>query len=249
MNESTERPINPTIEIKIPVYSPKGRALGDCWTFVTYLLRKSEKENREILLSDHYTKRKRKKYCGTKTLEIISVLKHNGQLTIVSDEANIWLTWDGMTGQRYYPAKILWKPNNSKKVCYQFDGKSHGGKNLKVGEEEKILGAIKQEGYESVRLGGHLSLIQCVQLASECELFVGVESGMGHLCHSVNTPVYIIRNALPFDLIKKIRCGNHCIIPDNADDFMSRFKQHISDKDYYRKNAMNIYLFDEYLKL
>ena len=52
-------------------------------------------------------------------------------------------------------------------------------------------------GLETTTLGKHLSERECVYIAADNALFVGVDSGMSHLCHSVGVPISFWSMAYP----------------------------------------------------
>ncbi len=98
------------------------------------------------------------------------------------------------------PTKRRWSfpPLTARTVVYQFDGVwSAAAKNPSVDEQTQVLNFLTAQGYVPVRLGRHLSLARCVQLCSIATLFVGCDSGMSHVAHSVGVPVYLLEYGLP----------------------------------------------------
>ncbi len=95
--------------------------------------------------------------------------------------------------------RLTWSfnPSGMGVVAYQFDGESSPDKNPSKRDEERILGHLREAGYEPIKLGKHLSVQQCVDLCTVSALFVGSCSGMSHLAHSVGVPVYLLEYGLP----------------------------------------------------
>lgn len=177
------------------ICSPCGTHLGDCWSFVSYVLKYRIKT---ISVNDH-TERKIR--------EIIPLLDSNHRPTIVSNRKGARSVWS--FGHKYVRTKIHWTDRYYGKVCYQFDGRSSTqAKNLPRQKEFTLIEAIEKLGSIPVKLGSELSLLECVQEAATSDLFVGVESGMSHLCHSVGVPTIIIPSSLGEDFIKKYHNNN-----------------------------------------
>jgi tetratricopeptide (TPR) repeat protein len=93
------------------------------------------------------------------------------------------------------PYTIRWQPGKYNRIAYQFDGNWNAfEKNSTKEEVAEFLQFCEKTGIEAVRLGNHLTLKQCAEIAAQSDFFVGVCSGMAQLCYSVGVPVYIIRN-------------------------------------------------------
>jgi Glycosyltransferase family 9 (heptosyltransferase) len=83
-------------------------------------------------------------------------------------------------------------------VCYQFDSVSNKATAaMTQAEESQVMQQITSWGLEPIRLGSHISLKQAVDSLSECQLFIGVDSGFSHLAHCVGTPVYLYERGIP----------------------------------------------------
>jgi hypothetical protein len=117
-----------------------------------------------------------------------------------------------------------WRQGRARRIAYQFDATSDAdNKNPTPAELESLLRFAP--GYEMVRLGKHLSVRQCVEIAAASDLFVGVDSGMMHLCYAVGVPVFLICNQMaPWVLFKWHGC-NHAIHCLDTHDFIFKARQ------------------------
>jgi hypothetical protein len=155
--------------------------------------------------------------------EIIEALDFDPvSLTLTEDAPTQSVEGFDVWASPYFPTKLRWSSaRRHHYVCYQFDGISSGSeKNLDRRSEDLLLNVLNNSmsaPFELVRLGKHLSVAQCVRVATESAFFVGVDSGMSHLCHSVGLPMFLIENKLPV-----ITChrGKAYIPCKGAEDFL-----------------------------
>jgi len=179
------------------IYKPCGTHLGDCWSFVSYVLL-----NKVRTISDGGNGGVNKKI-----MEIIPLLESKHRPSIISDP-DVGQAWT--FGHKYLRTKIKWHDGRFfNHICYQFDGKSGtGSKNMSKNKEREIFECFDYLGVRATRLGSSLSLLECVKAAATSDLFIGVESGMSHLCHSVGVPTFIIANKLNNHHIEKYHTPN-----------------------------------------
>lgn len=181
------------------IYGPPCTSLGDCWACVNYLARKSILEDREILLSWFVIRPPgiaRPVSAKEKLEEIVSVMDTGSARLSLTDKyptVNIPFHCQAHDGP-YFPAKRTWKPGGHGRICVQLFNSQMPEINPRclplhvsrgMGE---LLGSL---GREVVPLGSHLTLAECIRLMAESDLFVGMDSGMSHLCHSVGTPMLL----------------------------------------------------------
>ena len=132
--------------------------------------------------------------------------------------------WHFHSQVRTKPRWQGWRQGRDRRIAYQLDGASNADtKNPTPAEQERLLRFAP--GYEMVRLGKHLSVRQCVEIAAGCDLFVGVDSGMMHLCYAVGVPVFLLCNQMdPWVLFKWHGCHHaiHCL---DTHDFIIKARQ------------------------
>jgi len=179
------------------IYKPCGTHLGDCWSFVSYMLL-----NEARTISDGGNSGVNKKI-----IEIMPLLESKHRPSIISDPD---VQGAGSFGHKYLRTKIKWQDGKFfNRICYQFDGRSNtGAKNMSKSKEKEMLECFNHLGVHATKLGSSLSLLNCVKVAAASDLFIGVESGMSHLCHSVGVPTFIIANKLDKDHIEKYHTPN-----------------------------------------
>jgi hypothetical protein len=99
----------------------------------------------------------------------------------------------------YIPTKTRWAGGEAGRACCQLlNGQTPGYvankrdmKPLEAWHREEIEAWLDAEFDEVVRLGKDRTIAECVEVAARSELFIGMDSGMSHLCHSVGVPVLI----------------------------------------------------------
>jgi len=170
----------------------RGGAFGDSLGWMSFVCRLSEISGKPIKLSRLPS-----------TCENIrkSILDTTGTYEIVKSNNIFFLPGATKGGYRevysrlFMPAKKLWQANKNKLVAVQFGKRGQMDRRLQdPKDEERIIKALESKGYTIKQLGGTLGDIGCMELAAECEFFVGTCSGMSHLCHSVGTPVHMLTN-------------------------------------------------------
>lgn len=122
----------------------------------------------------------------------------------------------------YQGTKVRWRPNASSRIACHFTARRRG-----PSEVDKIdLSAFRRQavscGYTLVELGAHLSIDQNIVAASESLMFVGIDSGLSHLAHSVGVPVHLIRNHLPLHHVRSTHFAQKYSVYANLADLMTK---------------------------
>ena len=207
---------------------------GDCWGAANYFLKLSEWTKRPTLVCQ----------LDGRIRSIIGVLDTTGSIQEVNRPADIlicgyWLRsridefearygylpdrallgWTVVYADRYLKTKQVWRPTNNRVVVYQLVPRKQGPTTCGVGHIQLFLERMQGLGFETVPLGDHLTIEECVSLAAKSRYFVGVDSGMSHLCHSVRTPVHLIRNGHPRNYVRLVShkgnpCSDYADIPE-----------------------------------
>lgn len=180
---------------KTPVGAPWRFNLGDHWATINYLITRSHILREEMMLSRYQH--------GQDFMERMSEILY---LLDAPERSSVFLTdtpgthepdgFDVWAGS-YWNTKQRWLPNSGDRICYQFDGVSSAeDKNPSADDEKKILQWISTLG-TPVRLGSHMTLASVVNELANARLFVGCDSGMSHITHSVGVPSIIVEYKLP----------------------------------------------------
>lgn len=170
---------------KIWHYRDPVQGLGNQWALISWGLKMSHAWECEILIStmsgdvDYYDRMS----------EIVSLLDTDAGITLVREPGNSVAKSIWIYNESYIPTKVRHKGGSG--FCYQFDGHSAAHmKNPPPDEMKRLIDWCDANGGE--RIGGGMSLLQCVEIASRSRFFLGVCSGMSHLCHSVGVPEVLI---------------------------------------------------------
>ncbi|MCW8133263.1 MAG: FkbM family methyltransferase [Planctomycetota bacterium] len=115
--------------------------------------------------------------------------------------------WQGTPGKRF------------RRIAYQLDGVSCADqKNPPQADLEALLSFAP--GHEFVRLGKHLSVRQCLEAASTCDFFFGVDSGMQQLCYAAGVPAFLLRYGQDRDVLDVWHGRRHAIHCADTRDFL-----------------------------
>jgi hypothetical protein len=175
-----------------PIFAPWHHGLGDSWACINLLVHRG--------LSGLRTQMHSEKIARRLHLEIVDALDFDPKHLVLTEEAATQpLEGYDVWASPFLPTRVRWRAAERHRfACYQLDGISSGSeKNLPREHEAILLRMLSASGFEPIRLGSHLSIAQCIRIASQSAFFVGVDSGMSHLCHSVGVPMFLIEHKLP----------------------------------------------------
>lgn len=189
--------------------------LGDSWAFASYAIQNG---------FDITTVTGNGKSISNKLKEILPLLDTDQNLTILDCPPDIVVDQFEAWASPYVSTKKHWDNTNQRDiVACQFDGRLFAeSKNPEPEIVDQIRDFILQQGLSPISLGGHYTLADCVSILAEAVLFVGVDSGMSHLAHSVGTPCVIYQNKLdvrPYHMNKEYIIANRqsvCTILEDA---------------------------------
>ena len=217
------------------VFRSYGRALGDCWLSLNYLINLAIEKDEVLRVSLWYINDRNQIRRVDKLKEILPLLQYNHFIELGEWEPTEQKTpWDYLSRYPFIPTITAWSPNNSRKICYQFDAKCRKGQKFPSKDiEDKLLCEIGKD-YELIRLGHHKTLKQCVEDLANCEAFVGVDSGMGNVAASVGTPIFYCQNNRDDYCWKSIHSNKHFVL---AKDYLKTI-EHINN---YKRLGLEYY--------
>jgi hypothetical protein len=117
------------------------------------------------------------------------------------------IPWKRLFALPYLPTRVRWAGKKTRQIAYQLVPGKTGPTTCKSFEIDEFLSSIESRQILGVSIGQHLSLHTIIQIAAESAFFVGVDSGMSHLCHSVGIPCVLIRNSLPVGYLQVTHLG------------------------------------------
>jgi hypothetical protein len=120
----------------------------------------------------------------------------------------------------YYPTKKRWHANTSGIICLQLRGTSNSAPEADIDKISSLL-----PGHKFVELGLPMTVREDILTASKAEAFIGVDSGMSHLCHSVGIPIFIARYGTKYKAIHKWHGGRKFVLCSNVDSVINSFKE------------------------
>jgi hypothetical protein len=172
-----------------------GGGLGDIWTSICYLIKLSDQTKQPTTISAI------DKYGGnqTNTLnEIINLFNANNKIHITQKLPTRPLTFDIWRQPTLKIPNKQWQRKKYHRICYQLDGISNAiKKNPPPGDIPRLTNFIN--GYEFIKLGRPLTIIQNIEELLHCDLFFGVCSGISFIAHSVGCPVFLIQYSHQLD--------------------------------------------------
>jgi hypothetical protein len=218
----------------MPVYTTFKGGFGDAWAAANYFLRKSVETGEPTMVAA----------LDPRIRMILPYLDSNGSIVEVNDAPDLLIfshptltaeergypgpvpetvfPWAVVFAERYFPTKhFQWKKPGTRKVCYQLVPRySTSNKVCPPGHIEKLLAALERTGFGTKAIGLPLTLNEIIEVCATSDFFVGVCSGMSHVCHSVGTPVHLIRNGYSNDTIRRCHSGNPYFSYANVDEFL-----------------------------
>lgn len=208
-----------------PVWNAWHFNLGDHWATMNYIVCRSYILREEMRLSrfQHGLD------FGPRFREILGLLDtpERSCISIVSDKGQQdpcgYAIWDAPS----CPTKIRWTPGRKKRrICFQFDGISSAeSKNPTLADEQRILEELMVYA-NPVKIGKHQTLSQIVQEMTNSDLFIGCDSGMSHIAHSVGVPTIIVQYKLPVITAHRQK---HYLCANGTDDLLLKIRAYLDD--------------------
>jgi ADP-heptose:LPS heptosyltransferase len=134
----------------------------------------------------------------------LTILPYDGIYDISIFKPSFWV---------YQKTKVQWKFGPYKRICYQLDGARYRATQKTPPDVDRILNSIGYRNIkiEKIKIGKPLSLSEIVQIVSKSDLFVGLDSGMSHLCYSTNIPMFLVEHNHKLSLAHKNKKFTKCI--------------------------------------
>ncbi len=176
------------------IFEPHNSSFGDQWATVNCLLHMSLMRGEPVHL--HH----RSPEMGELHAEIVSVLDSPGRLVLTPQPFNAKIDGYSIWSTPYFPTRRRWNfADTHGPLVVQVDGVSVAEqKNPSEAELVRLADVLRElvPDREIVLLGKHLGVSACVELAASAFCFLGVCSGISHLCHSVGVPLFLLEYQL-----------------------------------------------------
>jgi hypothetical protein len=119
---------------------------------------------------------------------------------------DVQLTDAGATVDAYYPLKFAypyltvktpWCVNHSRRVALQLSTGGDHRKNTPLADQIGLKDALERRFYIIDEPGKPSDITQIAKMLAEAEFFIGIESGITHVAHSVGVPTMLLQNGTP----------------------------------------------------
>jgi hypothetical protein len=209
------------------IIEPHNFAFGDQWATINLCL------HRSLLRGETVRLHHRTAAMGALHREIVDVLDSPGKLELTPEPFTRSLDGYSVWSTPYFPTQRRWSiAGEHRTVTIQVDGRSAASdKNPDAREQVRLAEVLRElvPDLEIVTLGDHLSVAECVEQAARSAFFLGVDSGMAHLCHSVGVPVFLLEYRLPVVTCHRGKSYRLC---QGANDFrekLLRWRNYLRD--------------------
>lgn len=187
------------------IYRNWNSGLGDTWATIQLLARMRMPRCGPVFLSSRQHGEDLKEMQDA----ILSNLNRDhgcGCVIPVDWEPNTELDGYAVWAAPVIPTTVQWAQNEwNRQITVQFDGKSTPElKNAPPADVLRILDWAERHDLKVVTVGKNLGLEKSIWAMKQSVLFVGVDSGMSHVAHSVGVPTYILEYDLPV-----VTCHRH----------------------------------------
>jgi hypothetical protein len=192
-------------------YTLRKLKLGDTWAAVSWLL-----QQREAVLSEKTRSRGPSRSVRSLITEIADLLATEERISFAAGNDGEPLPEMECYQHEYLPTKRCWTGGAGRVVCLQLDGRWQSRrKNPKPEETARLIARLEAAGFVVQRLGQPMRLAECAEALATCYCFIGVDSGMMHVAHSVRCPRILIRNRMY--KIDTVYRGKGLMLTANAD--------------------------------
>ncbi len=150
---------------------------------------------------------------------IVSTLDAPIRIDLTDEPGNTSLDGYDVWATPFFPTQRQWLWNRKyKSFTYQFDGISSPQKNPSDRDTHRILDSlINDYRLVAIPVGKHMTVAECVEAMANSAFFIGCDSGMSHLAHSVGLPLFLLEYGLPVVTCHRGKSYIHC---QGAGDFL-----------------------------
>jgi Glycosyltransferase family 9 (heptosyltransferase) len=204
------------------IYRNWNYGLGDTWATIQLLAQKRGCEGSYLSTIQHGESLRPMQE------EILSVLDRTyfrEDIYLVDEEPNTDLGGYAVWAALPLPTHTRWCPYG-RTICIQVDGVSTPElKNPPPQHVAAITAWAATNTYELVHVGKCLGLRESIKALARATFFVGCDSGMSHVAHSVGTPVYLLEYQLPVVTCHRHRAYVKC---ENVERFIAQAENYLT---------------------
>ncbi len=172
---------------KMEIFGKPKTRYGNVWAFTSRMIRYGIRNHLDVVYISHKSKR------IPQIQEMWDCFDNHGiRLEVTSKRITTKKKYGvGDHQELYIRTRTQWKQKKYNRVCYQFDSDSSRTGKFFKGNYQIIIDKIHQNGVEVVSLGLPFTLQECIDIAANSDVFMGICSGMSHMCHSVGVPMLL----------------------------------------------------------
>ncbi len=203
------------------IFVPWNQNFGDIYATIQLLLHRIAYTGDPVYLSRWQNDTDLKPMMQTILRMIVS---SEAEILVISDEkGNTKLSGYDVWATPYFPVRQKWNPHGRHAYyAYQFDGVSSPElKNPPPSDINKIHAFMHP--LPAIEIGLPLVASASAAALDGCMFFVGVDSGMSHLAHSVGCPIFLLQYQLPVVTCHRGKAYTLC---DGADDFLTKIQRY-----------------------
>jgi len=162
--------------------------MGDLWAYLSHLiLTKSQEE-----ISKYVGRNGRLVDKKDEILQILNCFDEKSKIKISEDEGRNEVTFSVKNHKEpYCKTKVQWNNPKSKIISYQIYTMSTHNPERKMNQDEvnNFFFHMNKKGYECINLNNRsLSLLEICNILAMSKAFIGIDSGISHIAHSVGVP-------------------------------------------------------------
>ena len=203
----------------IKLAPPKDK-LGYIWAYCNYAITLAKERNEEVALCTQAYSRKMNENFVDKTdllKEVLELLDYDVTISFHNDK-HASIEMDRIVP--YCRTKVTWSLNKvtSYRVAYQLDGDD-----IRKWYRGHVDGMryFKNNVLNSIALSKELNLSEVVEILSTSFMFIGADSGMSHVAHSVGIPMFILGDRISHNITKKWHPNNKYELIGSLQEFSS----------------------------
>ncbi len=202
-----------------PIFQPWNENFGDQWATLSLMARRAVGTGERVRLSrwQHGTNLGPLHDSIRAVMQPMNVESVDAKGDTTLDGFDVWACDPWPTWKRWD-----WTARSPYAV-YQFDGLSTPElKNPPLSDIPKLTHTVLASGHEIRAMGKNVGVARSVELAAGAAFFVGVDSGMSHLCHSVGVPIFLLQYQLGVVTCHRGKAYRLC---EGADDFTDKLSR------------------------
>ncbi|NIJ52328.1 glycosyltransferase family 9 protein [Dyadobacter arcticus] len=234
---------------KTSVFTTFGGGFGDCWATASFFA--TEGKTKEVFLETVDPRILKIIAQFDTSIPQIIYTRQPADVAIMSPSDSTYffsqrgyqpkfiVPWRTMFARPYLPTRVTWRQQQCRKrIVYHLSPSTFGPTSCQPGEAELLVEKLTYLKFEAIRLGDHMSLEENIKIAASSDFFIGIDSGVSHLCHSVGIPIVLIRNRLTSNYLKVTHAKKAYVEVESIPCFLNNFHKILGQIETYTELQM-----------